>query len=72
MEKISDMDWAKHIKMDYAQNLRKGQKKDRTGLSYQNKTFYCVAKYLLIIMSQFDMSTLCIIPQKTVKTAKKL
>ena len=23
MAKISDMDWAQHLKMDYAQNLRK-------------------------------------------------
>ena len=37
MGKISDMDWAQHFKMNYAQNLRKdpvnrckGQKKDHT------------------------------------------
>ena len=27
MAEISDMDWAQHIKMDYAQNLRKDPKK---------------------------------------------
>ena len=27
MAKISDMDWAQHIKMDYVQNLRKDPKK---------------------------------------------
>ena len=32
MLEIFDMDWAQHTKMDFAQNLRKGQKKDHTGL----------------------------------------
>ena len=27
---MSDMDWAEHIKMDYAQNLRKSQIKAKT------------------------------------------
>ena len=43
MEEISDMDWAQHVKMDYAQNQRKGQKKDHTGWACQKETFYCVA-----------------------------
>ena len=31
MGENSDMDWARHIKMDYAQNLRKVTKKDKNG-----------------------------------------
>ena len=38
-----DMHWALHIKMDYAKNLGKDQKKVHTGWACQNKTFYCVA-----------------------------
>ena len=43
MGEISDMDWAQHNKIDYAQNLRKGQKNDHTGWECQNETVYCVA-----------------------------
>ena len=39
MAEISDMDWAQHIKMDYAQNLRKDSNKAKKGPS---QNFYRV------------------------------
>ena len=39
MAEISDMDWAQHIKMDYAQNLRKDSNRAKKGPS---QNFYRV------------------------------
>ena len=41
MSDILDLDWAMHIKMDYAQNLRKDSIKAKKGLSVN---FYRVRK----------------------------
>ena len=57
MSEISGMDWAQHIKMDYAQNLRKdsemGKKRPSahfTGLQYQE---FAVISSNLIKTSNF-------------------
>ena len=48
MAEISDMDWAQHIKMDYAQNLRKDSNKAKKGPS---QNFYRVLSAHFVLPS---------------------
>ena len=52
MAEISDMDWAQHIKMDYAQNLRKDPKKAKKG-PYQNQYRVLSAHFAVLQYKEF-------------------
>ena len=41
MADISDMDWAQHIKMDYAPNIRKDPVKAKKGLTKFLQDTFC-------------------------------
>ena len=52
MAEILDMDWAQHIKMDYAQNLRKDPKKAKKG-PYQNQYRVQSAHFAVLQYKEF-------------------